>query len=186
MKARGKNKRGEKRRTNRDSLATIWSLSFQRFVALNDSVLGSAPCLAVSKDCFLYLFHRNARHTRFVREPRTSFGSLDRFSPSIRSAKRARKLFLLRFLAIFARTCTGSIREIGQSTWIRTDSEEEEKKNGRSFYLSLSFSRARARTRLTDWECRGYMTRRNTTKFVTFWYLTSLRVWYQLMHLLIQ
>lgn len=63
--------------------------------------------------CFLYPFHRNARYAFHESQWCRSDCSID--SPSIHSAERARKVISTRFFAIFARTCTGNIHEIGQS-----------------------------------------------------------------------
>lgn len=67
----------------------------QRSAVPNESVLGIVSGY-ISKNCFLYLFHRNTQRCN-PRESRTSFGLHDPFLPLIRSTDRMQKLFLLDF-----------------------------------------------------------------------------------------
>lgn len=104
--------RERKRKKKENKSTTFWRrvIAFVPTICSSKRVCAcSAPCPAVSKDCFLYLLHRNARDTRPMREPRTSFGSLGRFSPSIRSARNGHESY---FYFDFWRYSHGPAQEI--------------------------------------------------------------------------
>lgn len=105
----------ESKLTSRRRVALFFKIC--RFVAPNASV-SARRHVRQSRKIVFYIHFIEMLDTRSTRQPLMSFGLLDRYSPSIHNAEQTRKVISTRFLAIFARTCTRNIHEIGQSTLI--------------------------------------------------------------------
>lgn len=138
---------------------------FQRFVA--PCVCARSVCPAEkereSRKIVFFISISSKCSIRVPWEPVMPFGLLDRHSPSIHSAERARKVISTRFFAIFARTCTGNIHEIGQSMAC-TDGNVEKNKQ----WISRSYNAGWLIWKLYLWFFRNIFYQKRKYSFLNY------------------